>query len=106
MRDLTTLRIDLGINAQQIAQQVMIENKHIEKQIAEGIQLALDELSNEDNFVQMIKEGTKNEIQRIIKQSVCSWELKSKIEKAVTEKMGEKINSYAENVADKILKNL
>ena len=34
MENMTTLKVDLGINAQQIAQQVMIHNKAIEEQIA------------------------------------------------------------------------
>ena len=40
MENMTTLRVDLGINAQKIAQQVMINNRHIEEQIACGIQKA------------------------------------------------------------------
>jgi len=107
MKDgVTTLRIDLGVSAQQIAQQVMINNKLIEEQIVKGIELALSDLTEEDNFVELIREGTKREIQDIIRISVSSWEFRNKISKAIEEQMGKKISEYANSVASKVLEEL
>lgn len=106
MEGMTTLRVDLGIHAKNIASQIMVENNRIEEQIAKGIQLALDELTEEDNFVELIKEGTKKTINDIVKSATSSWEFKKKIEKAISEKMSDKISEYAEGVANKVVSEL
>jgi hypothetical protein len=106
MENMTTLRVDLGIDAQQIAQQVMINNRNIEQQITIGIQKAIDEMTDEDNFIEYIKQGTKDAIKRSINSATNSWEFKSKIESAINERLEEKIKAYADSVADKVLKDL
>ena len=104
--NMTTLRVDLGISAQKIAQQLVINNELIEGQIVKGIELALKDLTEEDNFIELIREGTKREIQDIIRSSVSSWEFRSKISKAIEDQMGKKIDEYANSVASKVLGEL
>jgi len=106
MKDMTTLRVDLGINAQQIAQQVMINNKAIEEQIATGIQNAIDEITDEEGFIGYVKEGTKKAIKDAIDSATNSWEFKQKVQNAISERLEEKIKEYADGVAEKVLKDL
>jgi len=106
MKDMTTLRVDLGINAQQIAQQVMINNKAIEEQIAIGIQNAIDEITDEEGFIGYVKEGTKKAINDAIHSATHSWEFKQKVQNAISERLEEKIKEYADGVAEKVLKDL
>ena len=106
MENMTTLRVDLGINAQKIAQQVMINNKSIESQIAAGIQKAIDEITDEKGFIGHVKEGTKKAIKEAIHSATNSWEFKQKVTKAINERLEEKIKEYADSVADKVLKDL
>ena|SRR5699024_4285080 len=106
MENMTTLRVDLGINAQKIAQQVMIHNEAIEIQISKGIQLALDEITVEDNFISLVKEGTKESILQAINQATNSWEFKRKVSDAINLKLENKINEYANEVAEKVFKDL
>ena len=103
---MTTLRVDLGINAQKIAQQVMINNRHIEEQIACGIQKALDEITDEDGFVEYVKEGTKKAIKDAINSATNSWEFQNKVQAAISTRLDDKIKEYADGVADKVFKNL
>ncbi len=103
---MTTLRVDLGINAQQIAQQVMINNKAIEDQIAIGIQNAIDEITDEEGFIGYVKEGTKKTIKDAIDSATNSWEFRRKVQNAITERLEEKIKEYADGVAEKVLKDL
>ena len=106
MKDITTLKVDLGINAQQIAQQVMIHNKAIEEQIALGIQNAIDEITDEEGFIGYVKEGTKKAINDAIHSAIHSWNFKQKVQNAINERLEEKIKDYAEEVANKVLKDL
>ena len=106
MNGLTNIRIDLGIDAQKIVSQIMIDNRLIENQIKKGIELALKEVTEEDNFIRIIANGTKESINNIIKSATHSWEFKSKIEKAINSKIEGKIQDYAEKVAEQVLKNL
>jgi hypothetical protein len=106
MENMTTLRVDLGINAQQIASQVMVNNKRIEEQIVIGIQKAIDEISDEDGFISYVKEGAKKAIKDAIHSATDSWEFRQKIQKAITERLEDKIKDYADGVAYKVLKDL
>lgn len=106
MENTTTLRIDLGIQAQKIASQIMINNENIESQIIKGIQQALEELQREDNFVGLIKEKTKESINESIRFATNSWEFRDKLTKAITERLDFKIKEYADSVAEKVLKDL
>lgn len=106
MENVTTLRIDLGINAQQIASQIMIHNKSIESQIIQGIEAGLKEITDSSGFVNYVKEGTKKAINDAISSATDSWEFRMKIQKAITERLDEKIKEYADGVAQKVLKDL
>jgi len=105
-RELTTLRIDLGINAQQIASQVMIDNKNLESHISKGIQLAIEELTDEDGFVFAIKEGTKKAILESINSATNSFEFRIKVQNAINDRLELKIKEYADSVAEKVFKEL
>ncbi len=106
MDNLTTIRLDLGINAQKMMQQVHLNNKLIEDHIQRGIELALDDITKEDNLVEAIREATTNELISVVNQTVLSWELKNKISKIVEQKLGEKLEEYANTVVEKLTKDL
>jgi phage terminase small subunit len=106
MENLTRITLELGINAQKIIQQVQIHNKNIESEITKGIEMALEEMMTANNFVDMIKESTKKEIENIAKNALVSWELKNKIQQLVNEKVGKKLEEYADKIADKITESL
>ena len=45
MDNLTTIRLELGINAQKMIQQVQVHNETIEAEISKGVQMALEAIS-------------------------------------------------------------
>lgn len=102
----STIRLELGINAQKFIQQVQLNNELIETQIQKGIELALDDIAQSDNFIEIIRENTKTELQMIVNKAVMSWEVRSKIEKMVAEKIGKKIEEFAEKIAEKVTSSL
>lgn len=106
MENLTHIRIELGISAQKYIQQMQINNELIEKQITKGIELALNDLLIEDNFVQNVREMTKLELRNIVNKAVLSWEVKNKISKLVEEKIGKKIETFADGIAEKVTQSL
>ena len=106
MENLATIRLDLGINAQKFIQQVQLNHGAIEEQIAKGIELALNDLCEGDNFIQQVREATKIELSKIVHQAVFSYDTQRAIEKAVSEKIGKKISDYADKVAEQVTKSL
>lgn len=104
--DHSQIRVDLGINAQRFIQQVQINNKSIEEQIAKGIELAINDISDEDNFVEAIRHNTKKELENIVNKVVMSWEVRNKITELITQKVEKKIEVYADKIAEKITSSL
>ena len=106
METLATIRLELGINAQKFIQQVQLHHGTIEEQIGKGIELALNDLCEGDNFVQSVREATKLELSKIENKAVFSWETQSKIEKLVAEKISKKVEQYAEKIAEQVTASL
>jgi polyribonucleotide nucleotidyltransferase len=106
MENQTSIRLELGINAQRFIQQVQLNNKVIEDQIQKGIELALNDIVENDNFIEMIRESTKKELRDIVNKSVMSWEVRDKISKMVEAKIGEKIDQFADKIAEKVTASL
>lgn len=100
------LRIELGIDASRMIQQVMIHNRSIEGQLQKGIDLALEEIGNEENFVKLIKENVVDSIKNIVTKSAMSWELQNKIKVLVEEKMSTKLNEIAEKIVNNVTASL
>lgn len=104
--DHSLLKVELGINAQKFIQQVQINNKTIEEQIIKGLELAINDIAEGDNFVESIRENTKKELENIVNRTIVSWEVKNKIKKILEEKIEAKIEVYANQIAEKITNNL
>lgn len=106
MEKSVSVRLELGIDPQNFIQQVRLHNQMVEEQISKGIELALNDLCEGDNLVQLVRETTKTQISEIVKRSVNSWQTKSKIENLVSEKIGKKVEEYADKIADKVTASL
>jgi len=106
MENMTSIKLELGIDARKFIQQVQLQNKVIEYQISKGIELALNDITDNDNFVEAIRQSTKNELEMIVNRAVMSYEIKRKISQLVEEKIGEKIEKYAEEIATKMTDSL
>lgn len=106
MEQLATIKLELGINAQKMIQQVQLHHGNIEEQIAKGIELALNDLCEGDNFIQSVREATKIELSQIVHKAVLSWETRGKIEKLVAEKISNKIEKYADDIAERVTSSL
>jgi hypothetical protein len=106
MNELVNIRLELGINAQKIVQQVQLHNGNVETQIAKGIELALNDLCEGENFVQQIRESTKVELSKVVNRAIFAWDMQKSIEKAVSEKIAKKIEEYADRVAEQVTNSL
>lgn len=106
MNELATIRLELGINAQNFIQQVQLTHGTIEEQIGKGIELALNDLCEGDNFVESVREATKLELSKIVNKAVFSWETQNKIEKLIAEKIGKKLEEFADKMAEKVTESI
>ena len=62
MENQTNVRIELGIDARNFIQQIQINNNIIEEQISKGIELAINDICEGNNFIESVRKSTKNEI--------------------------------------------
>lgn len=106
MENTTHIRLELGISAQKIVSMIQVNNESIEEQIAKGVELAIKDLTDGDNFIQQIREATKQEVTNLVNQAVMSWEVKNKISKVIAVKMEAKIEEYADKIASKMTEPL
>lgn len=106
MENIASIKLELGIDARKFIQQVQLQNEVIEKQITKGIELALNDITDSDNFVEAIRKNTRKELEMIVNKTVMSWEVKNKISKMVEDRVGKKIEEYADKIAEKITQNL
>ena len=106
MDKLTTLRLELNVNAQKLIQQVQVHNKNIEDEVSKGVQMALEEILSDGNFALKIKEQTMVTIEDIVSKAVFSWDVRQKITKMIEEKVGEKVKEYADKIAESVTSNL
>lgn len=106
MDNMATIRLELGIQAQQIASHIQVRNKQLESEIEKEIEMAMNEILEGDSFAIKIKHSTKDTIEQIVHKAIMGWEIQNKITKLVQEKVGEKIEAYAEQLATKIAETL
>jgi len=106
MENLTTLRVDLGISAQKIMHQLMIHNENIEAVLQENIKRAFDDLTKESTFADLVYEGTKKEIQKIMVDTISDWKVRSKIREAIENAIDGKLDDYAKGISDKFIEDL
>lgn len=106
MESLTTMRFELGINAQRIISQFQTNNVQIEESITRGIEKAFTDLLNEDNFEEMIAQGVKDEFFNTIKLIASDWSLRYKLKEAMNNAIDSKIDKLANDWAEKALKSI
>ncbi len=101
-----TIRLDLGVSGQKFIQQVQLHNKTIEEQVELGINAALQEISNTEDFMLVVKNETVKQLNEIISKQVFSWELKNRITKLIEERIEAKVREYADKIAEQVTKGL
>ncbi len=102
MDDLTTIRIELGIQAQKIMSHVQINNETIQDKIQEGIEKGLTELLVDENFVNIISEATKKQVYELIDKYSFGYDLKQAVSKAMQTKVMNKMDEYADKLAERV----
>lgn len=103
MNGMTTIKIELGIDARHILQQVQLYNKTIEEQVQRGVELALEELADTDKFALMIKDAVIKDLLDVTHRAVASYEMRDKVAKALNDRVNKRLEEYADQLADKII---
>lgn len=101
-----TMQVNMNIDAQRIIQQVQFNNKEIELEIEKGLNKAIEELSKEGVIEQMIVEAAKKNIMDSFSRWVFQTRIREKIEKALTDKLNDKIEKYTDTLVEEIASKL
>ena len=78
----------------------------LEKQIKDGVELAIKELSENESIARMVADEIKKKMNNSIVGYVLSYEVQNAIQKSIGETISNKIQEYADEVAEKIYKQL
>jgi hypothetical protein len=103
---LITFKIELNVSADRVLAQLESNNAEMEAQVKQGIEEAINELVENGELKDAIKEATKKDILSIANQICGKWETKQKLLKAISDKVDVKMEDYANKIADSITKNL
>lgn len=106
MENVTRITLGLDIYAQKMMQHIQLENDKIEKSIKNGIEKALIEIFENDNFENTVSELVKNELENAVKYACNDWALKNKIKEIINENISNKVDILSKEWSEKILKNL
>ena len=106
MEPLATIRLELGINAQRLISQFQTNNKQLEEVVTKGVERALKEVLEDDNFENIVVATVKEEIMQTVKNAASDWNVRHKIHEAISKAVEKKIDNAAAAWADKALKNL
>jgi hypothetical protein len=102
MENGTSIRLELGIDARRFIQQVQLQNKVLETQIEKGIELALEDILIENNFIEMVRISMKKELQNFVTNHVMSYEMRRKLSKSIEDKIGNKLDLLADKIAENL----
>ena len=100
------LRIELDVPAQRLLSAYKFYNEEVEKQIKDGVELAIKELSENESIARMVADEIKKKMNNSIVGYVLSYEVQNAIQKSIGETISNKIQEYADEVAEKIYKQL
>lgn len=106
MENVTTLKIELGIDAQRIASQIMVNNRNIEQNISAGIQKAIDSISEQSNFEEHICTATKSAIEKCITDVLFGFNFQQKLKAVIEQKVSDVTGKYGEEIATKVFESL
>jgi hypothetical protein len=102
METLSSVRIELGINAQRLISQFQINNKQLEESVQKGINLALDEMINDENFIRTIADHTKKEMMGIITSGIWQLGFREKMKASFESHVGKKIDEFNYQLSEKL----
>lgn len=104
--DLTKIRLELDINAQKMLQQVQVHNREVKEKVKRGIEKALKDVFEDDNFENKIAEVVKGELQNSVKRAASDWTMRNKIHEAINKNIEGKIDEVASKWANNIAENI
>jgi len=107
MDNLSTIRLELGINAQKIISQSMLYSENLDDSISKGIELGLSELvESDDAFQRMIAEAFKQEIRNTITRVANDWHMRHRLQETISAVIDKRLTSVAESWAEKLFSSL
>jgi adenylate kinase family enzyme len=101
-----TMQLSLNIDAQKFIQQVQMNNQMLEGEVQKGLDKAFDELSKDGTIEKMIQDAVKKNIMDSFSRWVFQSDIRSKIEKQITEKMSAKIDAYTDSLVNEIAEKM
>lgn len=100
------LKLELDISAQRIMSHLKVQNELLEDTIQKGIESAIKEFIEDSNFELLIKNKAKEEILAVVEKIIMPYEIKGKIEKAITAKIEDRITEYADKISEQLINSI
>lgn len=97
-----TMQLNLGIDAQKFIQQVQVNNQMIEAEVQKGLDAAFEELAKDGSIENMIKEAVRKNIMDSFSRWVFQSDVRSQVEKQITEKLSARIDNYTTNIINEV----
>jgi hypothetical protein len=96
------LTVDLQVPATQILSNLRFYNEDVEKQVEEGVKLAIKEIAEEQNLSRMVADEVKRKLRQNITDYVFSYEVRQAINKSIETAVLGSVQKYAHEVAAKV----
>jgi polyribonucleotide nucleotidyltransferase len=103
---MVTMKLDLQIDGQKFMQQVQSYNQEVEKQVQEGLDRAFKSLSEDGTMQELIEAAVKKNVMDSFSRWVFQSDIRQKIEKALTDKLSAKIDTYTDGLVNEIAEKM
>lgn len=106
MSDQVSIRMNIDIPTLRYLENIQLRNEEVEHQIKVGVERALAEVCDGDNFANMVKDKVKDQILNLVSKSILGYEFQKQLQQSIQEKIGAKIESYTEVISEKLTTQL
>jgi hypothetical protein len=98
---LVTFKVELDIAASKVLHQLQTHNHELEEATKRGIEAAFKELAEDTNWEQLVKEKVKDQFIWMLNREIATSEVAAQVRTAINKAVTNKIEAYAEKVAEK-----
>lgn len=100
-----TMRIELGLQAQNLISQMKVNNIDVTKAIENGLNNAIEEIAKDDGeFMKAIEQTAKQELMQIANCKLISYELQLALQQAIQKRFEGRLDEIAERIIDGVMK--
>lgn len=106
MNEPLRLRFDIELPARKLSAMILSEDKVIEQQIKEGVQLALDQLGDGKTVVEFVRDRVLQTTFDLIQNNLMNYNFQKKVYDMIEDGIRQRIQEHGYAIAEQIISKI